>query len=81
MRLVAPNLQPFALGDVAAAPSILSLVPKVRIDPPAASAQAAKFTAATQITARTRPAGDAWKFPPPVAVRAHAESSADQTHQ
>jgi hypothetical protein len=81
MRLVAPYLQPFALGDFAAAPSILSLVPKVRIDLSAASAQAAEFTAATQITARTRLAGDGWKFPPPVAARARAESSADQTHQ
>ena len=70
-----PNLQPFALGDFAAAPSIFSFVRNVRIDLPAVSAQAAKLTASIQITARTRLVGR------PVAVRARAERSADQIHQ
>src|SRR5215510_10274223 len=70
-----PNLQPFALGHFAAAPSIFSLVPNVRVDLPAVSAQAAKLTASIQITARTRLAGR------PVAVRTRAERSADQIHQ
>src|SRR5262245_5548990 len=70
-----PNLQPFALGAFAAAPSIFSLAPNVRIDLPAVSAQAAKLTASIQITARMRLAGR------PVAVRARAERSADQIHQ
>src|SRR5262249_798217 len=75
MRLVAPNLQLFALGDFAAAPSIASLVPNVRIDLPAISAQAAKLTASIQITARARLAGRA------VAVPARAGSWADQIHK
>jgi hypothetical protein len=62
MRLVAADLQPFELGSFTAAPSVSSLVPKVRIDLAAATAHAARRTAAIQTTTRTAPAGDACKF-------------------
>jgi hypothetical protein len=62
MRLVAPNLQPLALGDFAPVPSIFSLVPNVRIDLPAVSAQAAKITASIKSLRERDWRGGPWPF-------------------
>jgi hypothetical protein len=65
MRLLAANLRPSTLGDLAAAPSTASLVPKIGIHPDAACKQAGKAIAAIS-DAGTGQAAVAWHFNSPI---------------
>jgi len=58
MRLAAANPQPFQL-DVAATSSILSLLPKISVDPAAAAQSTGRFMPAIQDTLRNKLKGTA----------------------
>jgi nitrogen regulatory protein PII len=62
MRLVAASLQPRELDDLAAAPSVRSFVPKVRIGLAASPEQAARVVAANQDIAGSGQVGGARIF-------------------
>jgi hypothetical protein len=58
MRLAAANPQPFQL-DVAATSSILSLLPKISVDPAGAAQSTGRFMPAIQDTLRSKLKGTA----------------------